>query len=182
MRMVCRSAISNLAQNDHIDSLAVFKNRIYASTANRTGSATGFRLYSSETGDSGDWFDVTFSADPGFGDPANENFKDLQVFNDHLCGGTWNESVGAQVWCSSDGTTWQIKNRSGFGDPKNIVIWSGTVFDGFLYSGVQNLGDDPDNSRDDVAIVYRTSTVAGVDDWERVFSWTIRQSPCHASG
>jgi hypothetical protein len=54
-----------------------------------------------------------------------------------LCGGTANEK-GAEVWCTSDGSTWEQKNTNGFGVMSNTLIASTGVFSGALYVGVAN--------------------------------------------
>ncbi|MBN1873125.1 MAG: hypothetical protein JXA33_02770 [Anaerolineae bacterium] len=152
----------NLEQHDHIDSLAVFKEYLYASTANRSATPTsGTMLYRSITGDVGSWTSVT---DAGFGNYHNENFKDMIVFSDKdtdwLCGGTWNEDTGAEVWCSEDGITWTQKNLGGFGATKNntatTVIWSSAIYSHALYFGTQSRGESPLTLTDDLGILYRT--------------------------
>jgi hypothetical protein len=161
--------LADRAQNDHIDSLAVFADYLYASTANRSGSASGFRLYRSRTGNPGEWEEITARSLPGFGDRGNENFKDMQVFSGQLCGGTWNEQSGAQVWCSPDGLVWQQTNQGGFGDVDNIVIWSGRVFREALYVGVQNNAGTPQDASDDGGRIYRSGSLQAFGDWELVF-------------
>ena len=78
----------------------------------------------------------------GFGDADNENFKDMVIFNvsdtNWLCGGTLNNAVGAQVWCTIGGDvpiTWVQKNQNGFGDVKYGKVWSTSLMDGYLYVG-----------------------------------------------
>ncbi len=126
------------AQNDHIDSLAVFEGKLYASTANRSGTISGTLLYSSATGAPNSWTQVI---SPGFGDANNVNFKDMLTFTTAdrawLCGGTANDG-GAEVWCSSDGSTWEQKSANGFGVMSNTLIASTGVFSGALYVGVAN--------------------------------------------
>lgn len=166
-------------QNDHIDSLAEFDGYLYASTANRGSSTLGTRIFRSPTGDLGAWTDAIATYGAGFGDPQNTNFKDMQVFDGRLCGGTQNwdtESAGqpdwdpgAQVWCTADGTTWLQKNTNGFGDGANIEVWSGYVYDGALYFGVQNYGADRDSGADDVATLFRTADLAGAPAWAEVY-------------
>ncbi len=125
------------AQNDHIDSLAVFQGVLYASTANRSGFSLGMLVYSSTTGVAGSWTQVIT---PGFGDENNVNFKDMIVFDggatEWLCGGTANAVTGAEVWCTQDGATWMQKNTDGFGARSNILIASTGVFSGALYVGI----------------------------------------------
>ncbi|MBN2004280.1 MAG: hypothetical protein JXA21_13075 [Anaerolineae bacterium] len=148
-----------IAQNDHIDSLAVFNGALYASTANRSGYALGTRVYSSATGAPNSWTSVITD---GFGDVNNTNFKDMVVFNvagaDRLCGGTSNDSTGAQVWCTEDGATWTKVNSDGFGDPGNSLVASTGVFSGALYVGMVN---------DAGGNVWRTTNLV---TWTQVFT------------
>jgi len=159
--------VADIAQADHIDSLAEFQGQIYASLANRSGNPQGTLVFSSPSGDPGTWEDTLTTIGPGFGKPQNENFKDMQVFQGQLCGGTWNETDGAEVWCTADGENWQQKNHSGFGDPQNIIIWSGHVFDDQLYFGVEFRSNDGEISQ---GRLYRTqSLVDSPTTWEQVF-------------
>lgn len=159
--------IDNLAQVDHVDSLAAFNDEIYVSSAN-SGEPVGIRIFKSATGDPGSWQDALPGQGPGFGNPANENFKDMIVFQDRLCGGTWNTSGGAEIWCTRDGTQWDRKNEPGFGDPLNAVAWSAEVFNGRIYFGVQHLASADGLSRLDSARIYRSDSLDGQPDWELV--------------
>lgn len=164
--------VPDSVQNDHIDSLAKFNGYLFASTANRTGAPSGIQVFKSPNGDPGSWIDALEAIGVGFGDPNNENFKDMQVFQGNLCGGTWNFTTGAQVWCTPDGEGWSQHSLGGFGtqgqDPANGMIWSGGVFEGGLYFGVENSGTDPFSNSDDIARLYR-STNLGTKEWELVF-------------
>ena len=166
--------IQNVVEADHIDSLAEFNGYIFASVANGGTSSYGTRVFRSPNGDSGTWENTTAAIGPGFGSTDNINFKDMQVFDGRLCGGTQNWSVGAQVWCTSDGTTWTQKNFSGFGEsspnPRNTQVWSGYVYDGALYFGTHHVGALYSNYDDDIGKLYRTSGLTGTPIWEEVFS------------
>ncbi len=161
--------IAPVRQVDHIDSLAEFRGYLYASSAN-SGDPLGTRIFRSPSGDPGSWQDALRLQGPGFGDPANENFKDMQAFDGWLCGGTWNETSGAQVWCTRDGLQWEQKNEPGFGDARTAIIWSAEVFGGALYVGAQHFGEDPQALGDDTARVYRTRSLAGTPIWEPVYT------------
>ena len=128
-----------ITQNDHIDSLVVFRDTLYASTANRSGYNPGTLVYSSATGAPHSWTQVISA---GFGDVNNVNFKDMVVFTvgatEWLCGGTANDMTGAEVWCTQDGVTWAQKNTDGFGVPINSLIASTGIFSGALYVGVSS--------------------------------------------
>ncbi len=159
--------LPDIAQNDHVDSLAVFQDFLYVTTANRSLERRGFRVFRSPTGDPGSWVPADGDS-PGFGDPNNENLKGLTVFSGWLCGGTWNETSGAAVWCTRDGLHWQRKSPPGIGRPSMQIAWSLLAWDGALYVAGQALGL-PDDSRDDRALVYRTRTLDGDAPWELVF-------------
>ncbi|HZD56713.1 MAG TPA: hypothetical protein VE136_08325 [Anaerolineales bacterium] len=166
-------SVSNRAQADHIDSLAGFNGYLYVSTANGGSNILGTRIFRSSTGNPGTWEDAIADYGPGFGDVNNMNFKDMQVFQGWLCGGTQNWLYGAQVWCTNDGTSWLQKNVSGFGhnhaDQDNREIWSGYVFDNALYFGVQNLNNYADTG-DDIGKLYRTSDLSVGPQWTEIYS------------
>lgn len=166
--------VAERAQADHIDSLIGFNDYLYVSTANGGSNTLGTRIFRSATGDPGTWEDAIVDLGPGFGDVNNMNFKDMQVFQNHLCGGTQNWLKGAQVWCTSDGTTWMQKNISGFGknfyNSDNREIWSGFVFEGALYFGVQDLGAGYYIEGDDIARLFRTHDISGEPKWTEVYT------------
>lgn len=153
--------------NDHIDSLEPFGDYLYASTAMQTSGRRGTQVWRSATGAAGTWEPVNR---PGFGDPANENFKDMAVFQGLLCGGTGN-GAGAEVWCT-DGVTrnpvdperllWTQRNIDGFGDRNNVKVWSSDVYGGALYVGVE--------SGAGAGSIWRTRDINDPTAWERVFS------------
>lgn len=170
--------IPNSIQIDHIDSLADFNGYLYASTANRSGYQFGTYVFRSQSGNPGTWENAVHSHTAGFDDVNNENFKDMQVFMENLCGGTTNSETGAQVWCTGDGTTWQKLSHGGFGngvdDPNTNAIWSGYVYNDALYYGVQNRGIDFVTDSDDIGILYRTSSLidrdeSGIPVWNEVY-------------
>jgi len=166
--------VENIPQNDHIDSLAEFNGYIYASTANGGTNRFGTRIFRSPSGSPASWEDAIVAYGAGFGDIYNTNFKDMQVFQGFLCGGTQNVVLGAQVWCTLDGATWTQKNVSGFGNGnynnRNLIVWSGYVYDGALYFGVQNLGALRGDSNDDVGKLFRTTDLDGNPDWSEIYS------------
>ena len=170
--------VANITQNDHIDSLAEFDGYLYVSTANGGSSTFGTRIFRSASGDPfstspGAWSDAIASCGAGFGDVNNTNFKDMQVFDGWLCGGTQNWNTGAQVWCTDDGATWTQKNFGGFGagadDDTNVEVWSGYVYSGALYFGVQNTGANRGSSADDVAKLFRATDLSGAPTWTEVY-------------
>ncbi|MFZ5809971.1 MAG: hypothetical protein ACOY16_11875 [Chloroflexota bacterium] len=166
--------VTNVTQNDHIDSLAEFNGYIYASTANGGSNYLGTRVFRSSTGNPNSWEDAIAAYGAGFGDIYNTNFKDMQVFQGYLCGGTQNWLTGAQVWCTNNGTTWSQKNVSGFGSTvynnRTTEVWSGYVYNGALYFGVQNLGVSRADNNDDIGKLYRTTNLNGTPTWTEVYS------------
>jgi len=166
-----------LLQNDHIDSLAEFGGYLFASTANGGSTTQGTQVWRSPSGGAGSWVQVNSD---GFGDADNTNFKDMQVFDGWLCGGTQNWDwanrddpgwdPGSQVWCTQDGEDWVQKNANGFGEGANIEVWSGFVFANKLYFGVQNYGANRDAASDDAGKLYRTSSLAGAPVWSEVYA------------
>ncbi len=166
--------VSNVTQNDHIDSLQEFNGYIYASTANGGSNYLGTRVFRSSTANPNSWEDAIAAYGAGFGDIYNTNFKDMQVFNGYLCGGTQNWLSGAQVWCTSNGTTWTQKNVGGFGTSSPInrttEVWSGYVYNNALYFGVQNLGLTRADNYDDIGKLYRTTSLNGTPSWTEVYT------------
>lgn len=162
-----------IRQDDHIDSLEPFHGTLYASTANGGHTQQGAMIYASATGARNTWTPVISA---GFGYTQNTNFKDMQVFDGWLCGGTQNWQTGAQIWCTQDGLTWVQKNHGGFGcecdNPEVVEVWSGHVYAGALYFGAQQ--PDPAQSGswlDDNSVLYRTFDLDGaLPDWQRVYT------------
>jgi hypothetical protein len=166
--------IDEVAQSDHIDSLAEFNGFIFASTANGGSNRLGTRIFRSTTGSPDSWEDAIVDYGAGFGTINNTNFKDMQVFDGYLCGGTQNWLTGAQVWCTSDGATWEQKNIGGFGSKRanssNVEVWSGQVYDHGLYFGVENAGADLYHQDDDIAELFRLVDWQDAPNWENVFT------------
>jgi len=142
---VVDDAFGDVNNNDHIDSLQPFGGYIYASTA-QSHTADGTEVWRSSSGDLGAW--VQANTD-GFGGFLNKNFKDMAEFTvggtTWLCGGTMNWTTYAQVWCTTDGTTWEQKNQNGFGGYGFGKVWSSGVMGGYrvLWHRVQQLGSLP---------------------------------------
>ena len=160
--------IADRSRADHVDSLAEFEGSIYVSSAS-TRNPGGTLVFRSRTGDPGSWVDALPALGPGFGDSNNENFNDMVVFDGRLCGGTRNEVDGAEVWCTADGMTWELKNSPGFGDQGSRVVWTSGVFAGRLYLGVEHVRSIGAGGVERVARMYRTSSLVGLPEWELVF-------------
>jgi len=170
-------AFGDVDNNDHIDSLEPFAGYLYASTAQKDANRKGTQVWRSSSGDKGTWTQVN---ENGFGSSANENFKDLTSFTvtstAWLCGGTLNNSTGAQVWCT-DGTlkdggprlNWAQKNQDGFGDARYVKVWSAGVMGDYLYMGTECYSDGACPGA-----VWRTDGTAAGDRWQwtKVFTAT----------
>jgi hypothetical protein len=166
-------------RNDHIDSLASFEGWLYATTANWDYAA---QIWRSQSGNPGTWEQVNrwrFGSYPN----RNGNLRALDVISvdgtPWLCGGTSNEDVGAQVWCTADGQNWAQKNAHGFGSVAerpaslNFMVLSSGIHNGQLYMGVLPWQD----AEIDMApgSIWRTSgepdpTSPGRWVWKEVFS------------
>jgi hypothetical protein len=91
--------------------------------------------------------------DAGFGHHSNCVAATLYVFKDHLYVGTWNSPIGSlsapfrvggELW-RFNGDVWEQMvgheapmMRGGFGNRKNVGLWSMIEFDGYLYVGTMN--------------------------------------------
>lgn len=103
--------------------------------------------------------------DPGFGDVKAHRVERLFVFKDALYAyisrvvGT---SKGAEIWrctasvCNGQ-ADWTKVVDNGFGNPDNQYIFSGVVFDGYLYAAVANY--------DEGVQIWRT---ADGSQWEKI--------------
>lgn len=96
----------------------------------------------------------------GFGDGNNRVALSGAVFDGSLYIGTYNEITGAEVWSSSNGTTWGQVNTDNFGqnlvDHINYGAYSMGVFLTDLYAGTWGGFIAADDTR-----MFRTSTGTG---------------------
>jgi hypothetical protein len=125
--------------NDHIDSLAVFGDHIYASTYH--DGSDGFQLWRSDNGDPGTWQRVFVHGPHESPAPGSRNFKGLIVFDGYLCSFTGNPFTGTEAWCSATGESgeWERKSEGGFGiGADNNLARSTAIFSNALYAGVRN--------------------------------------------
>ncbi len=184
---VVPDAFGDVANNDHIDSLAGFGGFLYASTAVQNALHDGSEVWRSASGAAGTWTQVNHSGFPTpapTANPDNQNFKDMLVFDGadtppELCAGTGNAAAGTQVFCT-DGTTldgggprlaWKQRNLDGFdGAGTEITSQSADVWGGRLYIGTARFAGFPGS-------VWRTDgtldggTGAAHDwAWENVFT------------
>jgi len=118
-------------QNLAVTALASFGGWLYAGTWNSGGN--GAQLWRADSS----WAAVTTD---GFGDPTNYRINHLVEFQGHLYAGTanWDSTIqntlGGQIWRSSDGLNWTTVISQGFGDPTNGDIFRLAVFSDTLYA------------------------------------------------
>ena len=120
--------------NGSVTSMKVFGNYLYAGT----GTSGNCGLWRTNNGTS--WTQVvgqdppgTYGTGPGFGDITNNSIMSMAVFEGRLYAGTY-RAGGAQIWKSSDGTSWNGSVLNGF-NSLNTQVTSLTVFGGRLYAG-----------------------------------------------
>jgi hypothetical protein len=121
------------AANDRTYALAPFGGYLYAGTRNRS---TGGQLW--RTADGTTWESVITD---GFGDTDNDTINVLAALGDDFYAGTARGSgatTGAELWRSSDGTSWTQVNSDGFGMATNEQINCLAAFGSYYYAGVRN--------------------------------------------
>src|SRR5688572_2288285 len=122
--------------NGSVDSLEVFKGKLYADATNYSEGATIWRSADSKT-----WTQVT---SPGFDSPYSANNPivfDMFVFKGQLYAGTGNwesTSSAGQIWRSADGTAWNLVAADGLGNPDNTGFVTFANFKGMLYAATIN--------------------------------------------
>ncbi len=116
--------------NTGIQALAVYNNRLYASTSS---PGTGCQVWEY---DGSNW--VQLIGD-GFGDVNNWYARGMAVHNNRLYVGTYNNTDGAEVW-GYDGTNWSQFNLDGFGDSSTKRVSVMAEYNGNLYAGTYALG------------------------------------------
>lgn len=70
----------------------------------------------------------------GFGDANNTFAVSAVVSGQFVYLGTFNEVTGAEVWRTTDGTSWTQVNSNGFGHPENQGVYSMTTFLGYVFA------------------------------------------------
>jgi hypothetical protein len=157
--------------NGEVMRLAVFNNQIYAATWSYT-STHGAEIWRSSTGNAGDWTRVVTN---GLGDANNISGLTMEVFNGALYAGTYSNIGpgldGADVWRSTDGSTWTAVITNGFGYTGTYAVSSLAAFGDYLYAGT---------GRYDLATrsypggqIWRCSVASGCDepgDWSVVIT------------
>jgi len=139
------------SQTNGVISLQVFKNQLYAGTANGSGGSVWQRQAD------GQWRQVS---EAGFGSgSAAPAIVDLAVFQGKLYAGMgWDDAPG-QAWRSVNGTSWQPVTTDGFGDGATIAITNFAVFKGQLYAGT--------GTNDGSAQIWRSAS-GGNSSWSNV--------------
>ena len=65
-----------------------------------------------------------------------ESVRNLISFGGEFFAGTYNEIDGAGLWKTTNGTDWE-RLTVPFGSPENMSVCGFTVFNGYLYIGLQ---------------------------------------------
>jgi len=119
--------------------LAVFSNTLFIGTDNRT---TGIEIWSSATGDAGDWTQVNTD---GFGNGATTQDVTMDIFNGFLYVGfgrtidAETSTYLAELWRSNDGVTWAPVFTDGLGKSDNSNVSSMEEYNGYFYIGFRNV-------------------------------------------
>jgi len=116
-----------------INAMAVFSNSIIAATSNYT---TGVEIWSSSTGNFGSWSQVNSD---GFGSADTWQDIVMDVYSNTLYVGLGRDN--AELWKSTDGTTWISEFTDGLGDTDNTNVSSMAEFNGDFYIGLRNTED-----------------------------------------
>jgi hypothetical protein len=124
-----------------VTALAQFKGSLYAATTQTDVTQSVIAVYRQT--DDKRWQKVS---PDGFGNPLNNQAVwNMVVFKDKLYVGTgwgfnWqtNDSNGfvSQIWRTSNGTTWEAVDTTGFGNPNNYLADKFTIYKGNIYVGI----------------------------------------------
>jgi hypothetical protein len=139
--------------NGMIGALAPFKDQLYATTGNDTGSQIWRRS-------GGSWSAVMTG---GFGSARNAGIDHLQEFNGQLYASTGNETDGGEVWRSPSGDagSWGRVVSAGFDRASNAEIMRFAAYSNALYASAWSY--DPSYGVD----VWRSAT-GNKNEWSRV--------------
>lgn len=128
--------------NDCTYALTEFSGYLYAAVRN----IAGIEIWRSNLGTPASWSAVAATGEPGashangFGDVNNDEAYTLTSFGGSLYAGTNNTTTGAEVWRTTDGTSWTQVNSDGFGNAGNTNARTLVSFGGYLYAGIDNVG------------------------------------------
>ena len=130
---VAASGLGN-PNNAGFTTFTSFNGMLYAAALNRIDGA---EIWRSNTGNNGSWQRV---ASQGFGGGSSYFIiTSLTTFKGQLYAGVEaTAGTGAQVWRSSNGTTWTLVSDNGFGDTDNFQTGSSVVYRSQLYVTTRN--------------------------------------------
>jgi len=120
--------------NDSISALFIFNSKLYAGTIN---DDTGTEIWRTTTSDT-NWEQVNTD---GFGKAATIWSGDqVAVVNGTVYVGTrsTDNTVGARLFISTNGSTWTQEGTDGFGDPTNNFAMYAITFNGRIYLGISS--------------------------------------------
>jgi hypothetical protein len=121
--------------NNAVTSLATFNGLLYAGAGN---AVSGAQIWRSASGDSGDWTQVA-PDEPGTQDTLQ--VTGFTIFQDKLYAAVeaeWEGPGPAQVWRSTNGSSWDTVVPDGFGDADNLSTGGFAIFHDYLYVGTRN--------------------------------------------
>ena len=145
--------------SQHISSLEVFNDHLYATAGNWVIGAQVWRL---ET--NGSWDPVSV---PGFGSSyatINRAIPDTTVFGGNLYAGTAWGGFPGQIWRSPNGTTWNLVVINGFVNSNNLGMAPFGTFNGYIYAGTFFESNGTNGLE-----IWRSAT-GDPGDWEKVVS------------
>jgi len=118
--------------NGVVSTLFSFNDQLYAGTINAT---TGTEVWRTMTGDTV-WEQVNTD---GFGD-ALTSWSGIQtaIINGTVYLGTRNNTNGARLFTSTNGSTWTQEGTTGFGDPTNNYAIYAITFNGRIYLSISS--------------------------------------------
>jgi len=119
-------------ENSHSTSMEVFNDQLYVGVFNEGGGEIWL------TSDGTSWDQVKIASFS----PNNRCVRAMSTFepfggNQYLYMGTDNEE-GTQLWMTSNGTDWLLREDSGFGDENNTSAYYMGIFNSYLYLGTVN--------------------------------------------
>ncbi len=144
--------------NFDVIATAVFSDTLYAATQNEV---TGLEIWRSASGNLGSWAKV-FSAGAdatGFGSHALMDVFQGSLYLGINRGEFMVDGNHAELWRTSDGTTWTPVFTDGLGNPNNSSLSAMAEFGGYFYIGFRNIIDGGQ--------VWRSTNGA---DWVNVIS------------
>ncbi len=156
--------------NGEVMRLGAFNGQIYAGTWSYT-TTHGAEIWRSSTGDTGSWSQVVAN---GFGDANNQAILTMEEFNGALYVGTYSRGEtpnGADIWRTTDGSTWTPVITNGFGYTGTYAIYALEDFGGYLYAGINRY--DPVTQSYPGGQIWRCPQFSGCDaatDWSVVTS------------